>query len=146
MRRQYTTTFLCTRAVLAMALAVAPTLAGAQTDPGPRGGAAGAGGKISGLTVKEKKFFDAGLDEFQEVASVDGSVADTEEGLGPRFNLTGCATCHAHPSVGGTSPSENPQLNGTNPAAATQKQLLTGLGILSPLGPVREVRFTTDGG
>ena len=78
------------------------------TDPGPRGGAAGAGGSIAGLTVKESKFFDAGLDEFQEIQSV-LERQDTEEGLGPRFNLNSCAGCHAHPAVGGSSPATNPQ-------------------------------------
>jgi CxxC motif-containing protein (DUF1111 family) len=119
----------------------------AQTDPGPRGGAAGAGGRVAGLTVKESKFFDSGLDSFGEVASVTGSVAGTEEGLGPRFNMTSCANCHAQPAIGGTSPALNPQVNPqVNPAPADQINLVTGLGMLSASGPVREVRFTTDGG
>jgi hypothetical protein len=54
----------------------------AQTDPGVRGGAAGAGGAIPGLTVKEGKFFNSGQDAFAEVASVLGTIPDTEEGLG----------------------------------------------------------------
>src|SRR5262245_65122448 len=85
--------------VFAFAIAIMPAIANAQTDPGPRGGAAGAGAPIPGLTVKEGKFFDAGLDEFQEVQSVNGSVANTEEGLGPRFNMNSCSSCHAHPAV-----------------------------------------------
>jgi CxxC motif-containing protein (DUF1111 family) len=139
-------------------VALLSTLAIAQpplADPGPRLGAAGAGNPIAGLTLKETKFFDAGLDEFQEIASVTGSVPGTEEGLGPRFNMIGCATCHAHPAVGGTSPADNPQVNATNPLFATpenalQIQPLILQGILSPSGPVREVRFggfpTSDGG
>src|SRR5262249_15257170 len=115
----------------------------AQTDPGPRAGAAGAGGAIAGLTVKEGKFFDAGLDEFTEVASAIGSVPNTEPGLGPRFNLTSCANCHAQPAIGGTSPSTNRQVP-ANPASPSQISLLTGLGILSASGPTREVRFATD--
>jgi CxxC motif-containing protein (DUF1111 family) len=115
------------------------------TDPGPRGGAAGAGGQIAGLTVKESKFFDAGLDAFGEVASVTGSVPDTEEGLGPRFNLNSCAGCHKQPAVGGTSPAANPQTS-TDVAPLAQINNLINLGIISPTGPVREVRFTTDGG
>ena len=82
------------------------------TDPGPRGGTAGAGGSIAGLTVKESKFFDAGLDEFQEIQSVVESQVG-EEGLGPRFNLNSCAGCHAHPAVGGSSPATNPQTSET---------------------------------
>jgi CxxC motif-containing protein (DUF1111 family) len=117
----------------------------AQTDPGPRGGAAGAGAAIPGLIGKEAKFFDSGLDSFTEIASVTGSIPGTEEGLGPRFNLDSCAGCHKHPAVGGTSPSVNPQVN---PALSSAAQVgnLTGLGIISMSGPVREVRFSTDGG
>src|SRR5713226_5761824 len=69
----------------------------AQTDPGVRGGAAGAGGTLPGLTVKESKFFDAGKDEFQEVENV-------VNGLGPRFNSDSCVSCHSQPAIGGTSP------------------------------------------
>jgi CxxC motif-containing protein (DUF1111 family) len=134
-------------AVLAVAFALVCPLAMAQSDPGPRGGAAGAGGRIAGLTLQESKFFDSGLDSFGEVASVTGSVAGTEAGLGPRFNMTSCANCHAHPAIGGTSPKDNPQVNSqVNPVPAGQINLVTGLGILSATGPVREVRFTTDGG
>src|SRR5262245_28093744 len=90
--------------VFGIVFAFASALVLAQNDPGVRGGAAGAGGPVAGLTIKEGKFFDSGLDSFGEVASVTGSVAGTEPGLGPRFNLTGCAGCHAAPAIGGTSP------------------------------------------
>ena len=134
-------------AVLAVAFALVCPLAMAQSDPGPRGGAAGAGGRVAGLTLKEGKFFDSGLDSFGEVASVTGSVAGTEAGLGPRFNMTSCANCHAHPAIGGTSPALNPQVNSqVNPAQSDQINLVTGLRILSATGPVREVRFSTSGG
>ena len=113
------------------------------TDPGPRVGNAGAGGAMANLTVKEAKFFDAGLDEFEEVQSVTGSVANTEEGLGPRFNSNSCVSCHAHPAVGGTSPPINPQMTVGPP---NEVLTLTSLGIISQNGPVREVRFASDGG
>jgi CxxC motif-containing protein (DUF1111 family) len=113
------------------------------TDPGPRAGNAGAGGAMANLTVKEAKFFDAGLDEFEEVQSVTGSVAGTEEGLGPRFNSNSCVSCHAHPAAGGTSPQANPQVSVGPPG---EVGTLTSLGIISPNGPVREVRFQNDGG
>jgi CxxC motif-containing protein (DUF1111 family) len=117
------------------------------TDPGARGGSAGAGGSMANLTVKEAKFFDAGLDEFQEVQSVIGSVADTEEGLGPRFNSNSCVSCHAHPAAGGTSPAANPQVSMAVSLGLTEQvNTLTSLGIISPNGPVREVRFASDGG
>ncbi len=129
--------------IAAVALSIVSTAAMAQTDPGPRGGAANAGGSIASLTVKESKFFSAGQDAFTEIASVTGSVSGTEAGLGPRFNMTSCAGCHAHPAVGGSSPVDNPQVN---VAAADQVALVTSLGIISAKGPIREVRFTDDGG
>src|SRR5262245_8870712 len=78
-------------------LALSVTVHG-QTDPGVRGGTAGAGGPLPGLTIKEGKFFDSGRDDFLEVEAV-------ADGLGPRFNLDSCAGCHAQPAIGGTSPS-----------------------------------------
>ena len=115
----------------------------AQTDPGVRSGSPGAGGQISGLTVKEGKFFASGQDAFQEVASVLGTVPNTERGLGPRFNLDSCAGCHKFPSVGGSSPATNPQVS---VAPISQVSPLMLMKIISPNGPVREVRFLSDGG
>jgi CxxC motif-containing protein (DUF1111 family) len=115
----------------------------AQSDPGPRGGAAGAGGALASLTITEAKAFSIGQEAFEEVSSVTGSVEDTEAGLGPRFNLDSCGGCHAQPAVGGSSPANNPQVSVGPPS---QVNLLMNLGIISPTGPVREVRFTTDGG
>jgi len=118
-------------------------------DPGVRGGAASAGGPLPGLGTLEQQFFVAAQDRFQEIDSVSGTIAGEEgTGLGPRFNLNGCAGCHAFPAVGGTSPSKNPQI-----AVAT----LDGAQNLVPpfitlTGPVREARFvrnpdgTPDGG
>jgi CxxC motif-containing protein (DUF1111 family) len=148
MKRQYATTCVYRRAAVALAMVLAPTLTYAQIDPGPRGGAAGAGAKIAGLTVKEGKFFDAGLDEFGEVQSVTGSVLGTEEGLGPRFNMNSCSSCHAHPAVGGTSPANNPQVVANPVSVSTPSQIndLVALNIISATGPVREVRFNNDGG
>ena len=110
----------------------------AQTDPGLRGGAAGAGSAIAGLTTLENKFFDDGQTRFQQVEAV-------ANGLGPRFNLTSCSGCHAKPAVGGSSPASNPQTS-TSVAPQSQIKVLTGLGLISPTGPVREIRFQSDGG
>src|SRR5262245_51870064 len=129
--------------IAAVALSIASTTALAQTDPGPRGGAANAGAPIASLTLKEGKFFASGQEAFTEEASATGAVADTEPGLGPRFNLTSCGGCHAHPAVGGSSPPDNPQVNA---ASADQVALVTSLGIIAANGPIREVRFTDDGG
>src|SRR5438445_9655866 len=65
----------------------------AARDPGVRGGAAGAGAPIAGLTKTELAFFNAGKDAFEE----EEEVAD---GLGPTMNLGGCARCHLQPAVG----------------------------------------------
>jgi len=52
---------------------------------------------LPGLTPAQLADFDAGLDEFEEVDTV-------EEGLGPVFNGKSCAECHAVPSTGGSEP------------------------------------------
>src|SRR5436309_1011803 len=80
---------------------------GSAHDPGVRGGAAGAGAPIAGLTPGQRRFFDAGQQEFEQEEAV-------PDGLGPRFNLNSCGGCHAQPAVGGTTPAINPQI-----AAAT---------------------------
>jgi CxxC motif-containing protein (DUF1111 family) len=56
----------------------------------------GLGGPLRGLTPTEQAAFRAGVEEFEEVETM-------EEGLGPVFNGKGCAECHAHPVVGGSS-------------------------------------------
>jgi len=110
-------------------------------DPGVRGGPAGAGGPLPGLTSAELAFFQAGLAAFLEVEAV-------KDGLGPRFNLDTCSGCHAQPAIGGTSPSVNPQI-----AVATKDGAKNVVPVfVSPNGPVREARFkfkpggTRDGG
>jgi CxxC motif-containing protein (DUF1111 family) len=113
---------------------VAVALMPAQTDPGVRGGAAGAGGAIAGLTTKEGKFFTDGQSRFAEVDTV-------ATGLGPRFNMNSCAGCHAQPASGGSSPATNPQV-----AVAPPGQFLNVSAFISSNGPVREVRFKSDGG
>src|SRR5215475_13111101 len=100
----------CSICVLMLSLTFGWAMQLGPFDPGVRGGVAGAGAPISGLTVKEGKYFDAGLDAFSEIQSVTGAIPNTEAGLGPRFNLDSCVGCHAQPSAGGTSPSLNPQV------------------------------------
>jgi CxxC motif-containing protein (DUF1111 family) len=108
-------------------------------DPGVRGGAAGAGAAIVGLTPGQQEYFTAGQIDFGEEETVAG-------GLGPRMNLSSCGGCHSQPALGGSSPATNPQI------------AFAALGadrvppFLSLNGPVREVRFvsnpdgTPDGG
>jgi hypothetical protein len=133
---------------LADAGAPAVPVAGAL-DPGPRGGAPGAGGPLAELTQAELDQFMAAQQTFLQVNSVHGVVAgETGEGLGPRFNANGCAACHAQPAVGGTSPAVNPL-----PAIATLDGAQNVVPwFIAPNGPIREARFqrnpdgTPDGG
>src|SRR2546430_4845527 len=93
------------------ALVLIATCAFAQTDPGVRGGAAGAGGPIPGLDATQLATFNAALDTFKQVNSVSGTLSgEPAEGLGPSFNLNSCSGCHLQPAVGGTSPATNPQI------------------------------------
>ncbi|MFL5270283.1 MAG: di-heme oxidoredictase family protein [Stellaceae bacterium] len=113
----------------------APASRDGPQDPGVRGGAAAAGGSISGLDAQSTEFFETALDIFKEVDGV-------AEGLGPRFNLDSCAGCHTQPAVGGTSPAVNPQI-----AAATANGALNKIPkFVTGNGPVREARFISDGG
>ena len=121
----------------------------AQTDPGPRPGQPTMTRPLTGLTAGELAYFQEGLGLFQEVDSVSGTQPGAEgSGLGPRFNGNSCAQCHAHPSVGGTSPRVNPQI-----AMATsfggQNRVPS---FLQQNGPIRVARFqrnpdgSADGG
>ena len=129
----------------------------AQTDPGPRGGAAGAGRFFPTLGVSEQAAFAAGRDAFSEIYSVSGTVAgEAGKGLGPSFNGNSCAQCHAEPAVGGSSPGLRSKINPlSNPLLALAT--LDGATNVTPSfltnnGPVREARFvhhsngTSDGG
>jgi len=120
----------------------------AARDPGVRPGPASAGGMLGNLTPSEQQAFAVGREAFLEVASVQGTIPDTEAGLGPRFNLDSCSGCHVQPEVGGTSPFINPQVEVAKKEGASN--------VLPPFikreGPVREARFkykhdgTPDGG
>jgi CxxC motif-containing protein (DUF1111 family) len=112
-------------------------VARAQTDPGVRGGSPGAGGAIAGLSSQQIKIFTDALDIFQEVGSVTGTVPGTEAGLGPRFNLDGCAGCHLQPAIGGSSPTVNPQVAMATKQGATN----TVPAFITADGPIREARF-----
>ena len=110
------------------------------TDPGVRGGPAGAGGPLPNLSTAQMAFFTAAQIRFE---NVDGVI----NGLGP-VNLNSCSGCHTQPATGGTSPATNPEV-----AVAT---LNGAKNVIPPFvtanGPVREARFvlnpdgTPDGG
>ena len=129
----------------------------AQHDPGPRGGAAAAGGAYPTLQPYEQTFFGEAFIRFQEVDSVAGTIpGESGTGLGPGFNGNSCAQCHAQPFIGGSSPGlTSPQ----NPLPNPQVALATLDGatnvvpsFITANGPVREARFirnpngTPDGG
>ena len=124
---------------VAALLLVGAGAAFAQTDPGVRGGAAGAGGAFASVNAdaNQTAFFQAGLTQFNETQIVQGG---DNNGLGPRFNFDSCGGCHSQPAVGGTSPALNPQ----SQVIANGKvngNFNTIPSFIQANGPVREARF-----
>jgi CxxC motif-containing protein (DUF1111 family) len=146
MRRIVTLVVCLTVATLfAMLLSYVP--AGAQSqatassqakDPGVRAGSVNAGQALSTLSPSQSEYFGDGLVRFNEVDQV-------ANGLGPTYNSNSCASCHAQPSAGGSSPSANqypnigpnPQIEAANAGGAANQIP----GFITADGPVREVRF-----
>jgi CxxC motif-containing protein (DUF1111 family) len=104
------------------------------------------------LSAAELAAFNEAKDVFEEVDSVSGGIAGEDGvGLGPSFNANSCASCHAQPAVGGTSPHPrlgqvlrvNPQI-----AFAALDRLLGRNQAVPPFifadGPVREARFVRN--
>jgi CxxC motif-containing protein (DUF1111 family) len=110
-----------------------PPAPSAAKDPGVRGGSAGVGDPIAGLTDPERAAFYAGLKEFNE-------EDDVKDGLGPTMNLDSCKGCHVQPALGGTSPAVNPQVD----FATKMNARNTVPSFLTRNGPVREVRFVKN--
>ena len=106
---------------------------GQATDPGVRGGVAGAGDPLPGLTANQLAFFNAGKTDFN-------SAEDVPDGLGPRMNLDSCGGCHMQPAAGGTSPAVNPQVAFASLDGGTD----TVPSFLRANGPVREARFVKN--
>src|SRR5437588_10098863 len=110
----------------------------AQTDPGVRGGAAGAGTPLASVGGNILSFFQKGTEAFGEIDSVRGTIAGEQDaGLGPRYNSRSCAACHAQPALGGTSPAVNPQVADATAHGAQN----TIPSFITVNGPVREARF-----
>ncbi|HEY1677535.1 MAG TPA: di-heme oxidoredictase family protein [Candidatus Sulfotelmatobacter sp.] len=118
----------------------------AQDDPGPRTGAAGAGGSYPTLNGNEQGLFSQALGRFLEVDSVQGTLSGEDgKGLGPTFNGNSCAQCHAQPAVGGSSPGlKSPQIPIANPQVALatlDSATNTVPSFITTDGPIREARF-----
>jgi CxxC motif-containing protein (DUF1111 family) len=114
----------------------------AQTDPGVRGGAAGAGAALASVAANNPvtilNFFNDAKARFQEIDSVSGTVAGEDGfGLGPRYNSRSCVACHAQPAVGGSAPATNPQVADATADGARN----TVPSFITSTGPVREARF-----
>jgi len=132
-------------AILVTCVCMAGSRAQGPVDPGVRGGTAGAGGPLPGLTADESAFFQDGLSRFLDIETVTGG---NNTGLGPRFNSNQCFSCHSQPDAGGSSPAKNPLI-----AVATLNGAKNTVPwFIAPNGPVREARFkrnpdgTNDGG
>ena len=108
-------------------------------DPGVRGGPAGAGAPLKGLTADETAFFQDGLVRFAEIEVV---TKGSNNGLGPRFNSNQCFSCHSQPDAGGSSPAKNPLI-----AVATLNGAKNTVPwFITQNGPVREARFKRSNG
>jgi CxxC motif-containing protein (DUF1111 family) len=123
----------------------------AQTDPGPRGGDAGAGGKFPTLNLNESLLFSQAQTRFKEVDSVSGNMpGEAGSGLGPTFNGNSCAMCHAQPAMGGSSPGltskQNPAPNPQMALATLHSANNTIPSFITVDGPVREARFVANDG
>ena len=119
--------------------------AGAQVDPGVRGGAInGQPGatptsplplaSVSANTPTGiHDFFDNGLSRFQNQEAVAGN------GLGPRFNFNQCSGCHSQPTIGGSGPAANPQFTAVATGIAGPNNTIPTF--ITAQGPTREARF-----
>ena len=111
----------------------------APVDPGVRGGPAGAGAPLNGLTADETAFFKDGQARFGEIEVVQGG---SNNGLGSRFNSNQCLSCHSQPNMGGSSPAKNPLPDVAHLEGAKN----TVPWFIAPNGPVREARFKKSNG
>jgi len=111
------------------------------TDPGPRPLPANAGGFLPSLSANEQQIEPSITTEFNRVHDV-VVTSPTDGGLGPRFNSNSCASCHAYPAVGGSSPPSNPLFNVYHLNSATNTMPF----FITSTGPILEARFINQPG
>jgi CxxC motif-containing protein (DUF1111 family) len=125
---------------------IASTSSSGVSDPGVRSDAVLVGTPLASLSPSQVEYFQDGLSRFLQVDSVTGTIGgEPGDGLGPGFNSNSCASCHAQPAVGGTSPNTtaypfvgpNPQIAAASDAGASNSIPY----FISADGPVREARF-----
>jgi CxxC motif-containing protein (DUF1111 family) len=119
----------------------------AQADPGVRSDTGiNAGQPLASVSAdaNDSAFFQTGLAQFAEHQTVTGD----NSGLGPRFNLDSCGSCHSQPATGGTSPSANvfPKIGANPQSQVIANGIVNGGTNTIPYfvradGPVREARF-----
>ncbi len=121
-------------------------------DPGVREINYGTGMPLANLNDKEKRIFYVGLQRFQEVEATSeefqdlpvGTIAPdgktNSAGLSGRFNSNQCSSCHAFPTIGGTSPAQNPLFKVYNARGAQNK--MPYFNLID--GPIREARMIYD--
>jgi CxxC motif-containing protein (DUF1111 family) len=112
-------------------------------DPGVRAGSVDSGLELASVIgAPPDEYFLDGKSRFQAVESVQGGL---NNGLGPRFNSNSCSSCHAQPTIGGSSPSTTAfPFVGPNPEMLVTAENPTQNPFPSFLtidGPAREARF-----
>ena len=111
------------------------------TDPGPRPLPANAGSFLGTLSSNEQQIEPSITTEFNRTHDVI-VTSPTDGGLGPRFNSNSCASCHAYPAVGGSSPPSNPLFAVYNYNGANN----TMPSFITSSGPILEARFINQPG
>src|SRR6266849_76034 len=102
----------------------------------------GAGNVVANGGTLTPFWFQA-LSVFGTTASVNGTDNAGNanrfiKGLGPSFNGESCLQCHSQPSIGGSSPTVNPQFT----TAANDRGAINSIpSFITRTGPIREARF-----
>ena len=116
----------------------------AQTahDPGLRPPPIGVGTFLGALSPQQTAMLPDFTTAFNRVVAVPNipgtdTAAPVLGGLGPVFNSNSCASCHAAPANGGSSPASNPLYSVYQLSGATN----TMPAFMSPTGPVLVPRF-----